>query len=151
LSGPIGLVGRWTCGSSRLIDRFGGQQQHSASWGHRRAIDHAPRFYDLACEYQKLNSREARVAFIDTWLKIWAYNFEKTWPVIYQALEWVEQEELYKDPRVMNPDEVYPDFKSFFEARLKKPFTMWMELEQTHRYVAKYAPERARVIVDFGW
>ena len=112
-----------------------------SSEGRHQAIEYAPRLSELMLEYKKLNSREARVAFIDTWLKIWAYDFEKTWPVIYQALEWVEQDELYKDPRAMSPDEIYPDFKSFFEARLKKPFTMWMELEQTHHYVSKFAPE----------
>lgn len=118
-----------------------------SSEGRHQAIEYAPRLAELMVQYQRLNSREARVAFIDTWLKTWAYNFEKTWPVIYQALEWVEQEELYKDPRVMNPDEIYPDFKSFFEARLKRPFTLWMELEQTHHYVSKYAPE----LIDKTW
>jgi hypothetical protein len=58
-----------------------------------------------------------------------------------QALEWVEAEKLYEDPRATAPDEKYPDFKSYFEARLKKPFTLWIEMEQTHRYVTKYAPD----------
>jgi hypothetical protein len=112
-----------------------------SSEGRGAAISYAPRIAELTLQYKRLNSREARVAFIDVWLRTWAYDFEKTWPVIYQALEWVEEEELYKDPRVMNPDEIYPDFKSFFEARLKKPFTLWIEMEQTHRYVTKFAPD----------
>jgi len=112
-----------------------------SSWGHGKAISYAPRLADLVVEYRKLNTREARIAFVDTWLKIWAYNFEKTWPVIYQVLEWVEQEKLYQDPRAIDPSEKYDDFKSYFEARLKKPFTMWFELEQTHHYVTKFAPD----------
>ena len=122
-------------------------RQMKSSEGRHQAIEYAPRLADLTLQYKRLNSREARVAFIDTWLKTWAYDFEKTWPVIYQALEWVEQDELYKDPRAMSPDEIYPDFKSFFEARLKRPFTMWMELEQTHHYVSKFAPE----LIDKTW
>jgi hypothetical protein len=123
------------------------KRQMKSSEGRHQAIEYAPRLTELTLQYKRLNSREAQVAFIDTWLRTWAYDFEKTWPVIYQALEWVEQDELYKDPRAMNPDEIYPDFKSYFEARLKKPFTMWMELEQTHHYVSRYAPE----LIDKTW
>jgi len=112
-----------------------------SSEGRYKAIVHTPKFSDIALEYRKLNTREARVAFVDTFLKTWASRFEDSWPVIYQALEWVEQDKLYQDPRVMEPGEVYPDFKSYFEARLKKPFTLWIEMEQTHRYVTKFAPD----------
>lgn len=123
------------------------KRQMKSSEGRHQAIEYAPRLAELTLQYKRLNSREAQVAFIDTWLRTWAYDFEKTWPVIYQALEWVEKDELYKDPRAMSPDEIYPDFKSYFEARLKKPFTMWMELEQTHHYVSKYAPD----LIDKTW
>jgi len=121
--------------------------KHSASWGRGRAIDHAPRFYDIAFEYQKLNTREARVAFTDTWLKVWANSFQETWPMIYKVLEWIEAEKLYEDSAAMDAAESFPDFKSYFEARLKKPFTMWMELEQTHHYVTNFAPE----LIDRTW
>ena len=120
---------------------FGGQKHHSSSWGHGRAIDHAPSFYHLAFEYQKLNTREARVSFTDTWLKVWANSFQETWPMIYKVLEWIEAEKLYQDSTAMDSTEIFPDFKSYFEARLKKPFTLWMELEQTHHYVTNFAPE----------
>jgi hypothetical protein len=94
----------------------------------------------MIAEWRGLNTREARVAFADTWLKTWAYDFEKTWPVIYQIIEWVEAEKLYQDPRATS-DEHFDDLKSYFEARLKKPFTLWFELERTHHYVTNFAPE----------
>jgi hypothetical protein len=118
-----------------------------SSEGRGRAIGLAPKLSRLTLEYQRLNTPEARVAFIDTWLRTWAYDFERTWPFVYKALEWVEKEELYKDPLVMNQDGSTPDFKSFFEVRLKRPFTLWFELEQTHHYVTKYAPE----LIDKTW
>ena len=79
------------------------------SW---KATSATPQFSAIVFEYRKLNTREARVAFVDTFLKTWAYNFEQSWPVIYQTLEWVEQDKLYADPRVIDPKESYTDFKS---------------------------------------
>jgi hypothetical protein len=117
------------------------ERRMKSSWGQGQAIRHTPTFSDITREYRKLNSREARVAFVDTFLKTWASHFEESWPVIYQALEWVEQDKLYQDPRAVDPTEVYPDFKAYFEARMRRPFTLWIELEQTHRYVTNFAPE----------
>src|SRR5262249_27371209 len=59
---------------------------------------------------------------------------------ICQALRWVEEEKLYLKPELFD-GQSFPDFKSFFEARFKKPFVLWYELEQTFRFVSKYAPE----------
>lgn len=115
--------------------------------GRGAAIALAPRLVDVAAEYQNLNTREARVAFVDTWLKSWAYNFERTWPVIYQTLEWVKDEQLFQDPRAIDSSETFPDFKSYFEARMKRPFTLWFELERTHRFVTDFAPE----LIDETW
>jgi hypothetical protein len=116
------------------------ERRMRSSDGRYKAITRSPIWSDIVVEYRKLNTREARVAFVDTFLLTWADRFQESWPVIYQALEWVETDQLYADPRAVS-GETFPDFKSYFEARLKRPFTLWIELEETHQYVTKFAPE----------
>jgi hypothetical protein len=109
---------------------------HTDAHGQRKGISYAPSLTELLVEFNRLNTREARVAFVDTWLKVCAAEFERAWPAMYEILTWVENEK-----RTIEPGESYADFRAYFEARVKRPFTLWMELEQTHHYVTKYAPE----------
>jgi hypothetical protein len=56
-----------------------------SSEGGGRALAFAPNVTNVRRVFQELNSREARVAFIDTWLKVWAADFAQTWPVVAWA------------------------------------------------------------------
>jgi hypothetical protein len=109
--------------------------------GRNLAFSYGPRLIEITHEFRKLNTRVARAAFLDLWLCKWADDFEATWPLIYEALGWMERDKLYEDPNALEGNQVFADFKSYFEARIKRPFTFWFELEKTHRYVTNYAPE----------
>lgn len=103
-------------------------------------------------EYRRLNTREARAAFADSWIGLWAKDSESAWSVAYELLKLVEEEELYKDPRRVGPSapggrenhgdrDSYGSFKEYFEDRALKPFARWAELESTYGYVTRNAPE----------
>lgn len=61
--------------------------------------------------------------------------------MLYELLRLVQEHKLFlrNDPISKTPG--YPDFKSFFEATLKKPFTQWAELEATYHFVSLNCPE----------
>jgi hypothetical protein len=117
-------------------------RQRTPAEGRGKGIDFASAISlsNMVNEFRQLNTPEAKAAFLSSWLAIWAADIERTWPFLCQVLQWVESEKLYADTRVF-PHQTFPDFKSFFEARLKKPFALWYELEQTHRFVTNYAPD----------
>ena len=103
-------------------------------------------------EFKKLNTREARAAFADHWIGVWARDFDVAWPVIYELLKQIEEEELYKDPERVGPgapgypkethgeQSSYPDFATYFTDRVKQRFDTWAELERTYQYAQRYAP-----------
>jgi hypothetical protein len=103
-------------------------------------------------EFRKLNSREAKAAFADYWIGVWAEDFEYAWPMLYELLEIVDKEELYRDPRRVGPgapgdrsahgDKAsYDSFADYFADRVRHPFERWVELERAHRYAQRYAPD----------
>ncbi len=103
-------------------------------------------------EYRRLNSREARVAFADSLIGLWAKDSESAWSVAYELLKLIEDDELYRDPRRVGPAapggkethgkrDSYDSFRDYFEDRARKPFAVWAELESTYQYVTKNAPE----------
>jgi len=108
-------------------------------------------FYTVEREFRQLNTREAQAVFADRWLAIAASQFNDTWPMIYQMMQLVEIEQLYKEPRKLSgasgpgSQSEFPDgfetFQQYFEARVKQPFATWAELEHTYGYVTKYAPD----------
>jgi hypothetical protein len=107
----------------------------------------------ILTEFKNLNTREARAAFADHWIGIWARDFDESWTVIYELLKIIEEDELYKDPRRVGPQapgfpqethgqhSSYPDFAAYFTDRVKQPLNTWAELERTYRYAQRYAPE----------
>lgn len=104
---------------------------------------------DAVKEFRKLDSPEARAAFADSWIGIWARDFDSAWPMVYELLSLVEQEELYRDPRRVGPgapgghhgERTYSSFAEYFTDRVRQPFRRWAELEGTYRYAKTYAPE----------
>lgn len=112
---------------------------HPAGRGVRKAAAYAPRLLNEALtEFRQLNSREARAAFADHWIGLWAREFDDAWPMLYELLEIVEQDSLFKDPRRTGRE--HASFADYFEDRVKRPFETWAELENTYRYAQKYAP-----------
>ena len=126
---------------------------HPAGRGVRKAAAQAPRHVNEALrEYRQLNTREARAAFADHWIGLWARDFDQAWPMLYELLQIVEEDKLYADPRRVGPGagggaethgdaSSYESFADYFEDRVKRPFVHWSELDNTYRYVHKYAPE----------
>lgn len=104
---------------------------------------------DAVKEFRKLDSPEARAAFADSWIGIWARDFDSAWPMVYELLRLVEQEELYRDPRRVGPgapgghhgERTYSSFAEYFTDRVRQPFQRWAELEGTYQYAKTYAPE----------
>lgn len=127
--------------------------RHHPGRGVRKAAAYAPRRVSEALrEFRSLNSREARAAFADHWIGLWASEFDDAWPMLYELLHIVEEEKLYADPRRVGPGapggsethgetESYSDFAAYFEDRVKRPFETWSEMEGTYHYAQKYAPD----------
>jgi hypothetical protein len=113
--------------------------------GSRGAIKLSENLDDMLRAYKRLNSREARVGFVDAWLNTSASYFNDAWPIIYELLKIVQENELYKDPRRLgkgvHDKPSFESFQEYFEARLKQPFATWFELERTYHYVQNCAPE----------
>ena len=125
---------------------------HLAAHGTHKAASLAPdRVEEALAEFKKLNTREARAAFADYWIGVWAEDFEYAWPMLYELLQIVDEEELYRDPRRVGPGAPggqaahgskasYETFADYFADRVRHPFERWAELEQAHRYAQTYAP-----------
>ena len=125
---------------------------HHPGRGARKAAAYASRRVSEALrEFKQLNSREARAAFADHWIGLWARDFDDAWPMVYELLRIVDEQELYSDPRRVGPgagggadthgDRTYSDFASYFEDRVRRPFEVWADLEKTYRFVTDYAPD----------
>lgn len=124
---------------------------HRAAHGKHKAASLAPsRVEEALVEFRKLNSREARAAFADYWIGIWAQDFDYAWPMLYELLHIVEEERLYTDPRRVGPAapgdpamhgrvSSYETFEAYFEDRVKQNFARWRELEGTYQYAHRYA------------
>jgi hypothetical protein len=117
--------------------------KYTTSEGRGKGISYAGvvRLSDMIKEFKALNNPDAQAAFVNSWLALWASDIERTWPFVCQVLQWIETEKLFSEPRVFGDGQTFPDFKSFFEKRIKKPFSLWYELEQTYRFVTRFAPE----------
>jgi len=127
--------------------------QDGAGRGIRKAASYYPeRVAEALKEFRHLNTREARAAFADHWIGLWAREFDDAWPMLYELLEIVKEDELYRDPRRVGPAAAggpethgdtseYPDFRAYFEDRVSQPFETWAELEGTYRFVHEYRPE----------
>jgi hypothetical protein len=125
---------------------------HSAAHGTHAAAALAPdRTEEALAEFRRLNTREARAAFADYWIGIWAQDFEYAWPMVYELLSLVNEEELFRDPRRVGPSAPgaveahgvrgsYDSFAEYFEDRAKSPFERWAELESTYHYARDHAP-----------
>ena len=113
---------------------------HPAGRGVRKAAAYAPRLLNEALtEFRQLNSRDARAAFADHWIGLWAREFDDAWPMLYELLEIVKKDALFKDPR--RTGRQHDSFADYFEDRVKRPFQTWSELENTYHYVQQYAPD----------
>lgn len=106
---------------------------------------------DAIREFHKLGTAEARAAFADSWIGIWARDFDRAWPMLYELLRLIDEQKLYSDPRRVGPDapggkqhhgeRIYETFADYFTDRVSQPFRRWAELERTYRYAKRYAPE----------
>lgn len=133
--------------------------QTAAHGSHAAAALAPDRVEEALQEFRRLNSREARAAFADYWIGVWAQDFEFAWSMVYELLNLVNEEELFRDPRRVGPSapgapeahgakNSYASFAEYFEDRVKRPFERWAELEGTYRYVSNYAPELR--VVPYG-
>ena len=126
---------------------------HLSAHGTHKAASLAPdRVQEALAEFKRLNTREARAAFADYWIGIWAEDFDYAWPMVYELLRIVDEDRLYADPRRVGPGapgdsamhgtaESYDSFAAYFEDRVKRPFQSFAEMESTYHYAQKYAPD----------
>lgn len=138
---------------------------HDPGRGVLRAARYAPRRVAEALgEFHKLNNRDARAAFADHWIGLWARDFNEAWPMLYELLKLVEDDKLYQDPRRVGPGaggsehgeaSTYGSFSEYFEDRVGQSFGTWAELENTYQYAHQNMPglfgekfERAQVVAS---
>jgi hypothetical protein len=123
----------------------------SAHGTHKAAVLAPDRVQAALAEFKRLNTREARAAFADYWIGIWAQDFDYAWPMLYELLRIVEEDELYADPQRVGPGapgdasahgdtQSYPTFADYFTDRVGRRFEHWAELERAYRYAQTYAP-----------
>lgn len=132
------------------------ERSHSRGRGVQKAttavVTVSERVREALKDYRMLNSREAKAAFADHWIGWWSHDFDDAWPMVYELLRLVEEDELYKDPRRVGPGapgareshgdvDTYPDFAAYFVDRVRRPFETWARLESEHRYLEAYAPD----------
>ena len=119
---------------------------------HKAASLAPDRVQEALAEFRRLNSREARAAFADYWIGVWAQDFEYAWPMLYELLSIVKEDKLYADPKRVGPGapgdasahgqaSSYKDFAAYFEDRVKRPWQQWAELEATYQYASHYAKD----------
>lgn len=136
---------------SRSKDRF---------WdGSYQATKYAPdKVRKAVKEFEALNSREARAAFADHWIGIWSRDFDYAWPMVYELLRQVDEDQLWADPKRVGPlapggpethgeKESYDSFAAYFEDRVGRSFHVWADLEDTYQYARRYQPE----LFDNAW
>ena len=117
-------------------------RKHSANEGSGAGLGHASaslKLIETIRAFRNLNTREARVGFAERWLAVAAGHFEETWPIVYEMLDLVKTEGLYQGK--------FENFQAYFEKRVKKPFAIWAELEQTYHFVRDCAPE----LIEKAW
>lgn len=141
------------------------EPQHPAGRGVRLAARWTAGRVEAALkDFRSLNNRAARAAFADHWIGLWARDFGDAWPMLYELLKIVDEDKLYRDPRRVGPraagtehgdKPMYVSFAEYFEDRVGQPFQTWAELESTHRYAKRFAPElfeksfdKARTVAD---
>jgi hypothetical protein len=92
-------------------------------------------------DFHRFTRPESRAAFAGTWLKIVAWRMDRTWPVIYELLSLVKEQEIYKDKETLRIGLCFETFQEFFENVIGKPFSTWAELEETYHFVKDNQPE----------
>lgn len=126
-------------------------REHPAGRGVRFAARRRPVGVEEALkDFHSLNNRGARAAFADHWIGLWARDFGDAWPMLYELLKIVDEDQLYRDPRRVGPaaagtehgdKSMYDSFAAYFEDRVGQPFRTWAELESTYSYAKQHAPD----------
>ena len=71
--------------------------------GRHKAAALAPDRVSRRCPVRNLNTREAKAAFADYWIGVWAEDFDYAWRMGDQPFCIVEQDHLYADRRRVGP------------------------------------------------
>lgn len=92
-------------------------------------------------DFHTLNTKEARSAFADTWVRITSRSLESTWPAFYQLLSLIRDDRLYADPQFMANGDTFESFEDYWSKIVRKPFAVWGELERTYQFAHRCDPE----------
>lgn len=96
-----------------------------------------------------LNSPGAQAAFADTWLRKAAYTFETCWQIVYELCRVILEEEVYLHPEWLR-GQSFSSFKEYFETRFDKPFSLWLDLEDTYHLLREYKPDIVERIASYS-
>jgi hypothetical protein len=99
------------------------------------------RHSEVLQEFKKLNSVEARAAFADKWIRLASRSMDETWVAYYELLEIIRDQALYADPSYMEDRQPRASFEDYWIEVVQKPFSTWLELEDTYHFVREHAPE----------
>jgi response regulator of citrate/malate metabolism len=96
-----------------------------------------------------LNSPGAQAAFADTWLRKASYTLETCWQIVYELCRVILEEEVYLHPEWLR-GQSFSSFKEYFEARFDKPFSLWLDLEETYNLLREYKPDVLERIASYA-
>lgn len=95
-------------------------------------------------EYARLNTDEAKGAFADKLIRSMASRLNDTWPILYHLLAIIRDRKVFEMPELVEGGRACPDFKTYFEEVVGRPFDTWGEMEQVHHFVSEFKPELLR-------
>jgi hypothetical protein len=79
--------------------------------------------------------------FAERWVSLTASQFERTWPVLYQMLKFIEEHEIYKDKTKTSDHKTHENFQSYFEAKVRQQFAVWSDMEVAYHFAVDHCPE----------
>ena len=89
----------------------------------------------------RLTTDEARAAYADRFIRMTAATMEKSWGMFYEMIRVVRDCELYRKPVFMDEQQAFDSFEDYWSRVVRRPFAVWVELENTYQFAHQYAPE----------
>jgi hypothetical protein len=99
-----------------------------------------PEVIRVLSQYKQMRTDEDRFHYADHFLSRTAGVMDEIWPIFYELLKDVEDQELYRQPSYVGK-RTYGSFKQYFEERAGRPFKTWAQMESAYRYAQRFAPE----------
>ncbi len=101
----------------------------------------SPEFDGVLRDFNQFRDDDTRAAFADKWIRLTSARMDKAWTIFYQLLNFIKEKKLYEDPVFMEDRQERSTFREYWEQVVQKPFSTWLELEDTYHFVREHAPQ----------